>query len=184
MPLLVGLDGVHKMSKSLGNSIGLTEHADQAYGKLMSMSDDAMWHYFEVLLGRSKQEVAALQERVASGALHPMELKKDMAQEIVTRFWSAEQAEQARAAFIALFQKKDYSKAQEISLPEGTASSLWIVELLKLLGAATSSSDARRLIEGKAVSIDGELVVDVKAHVAWQQGMIVKAGKHKIYKLV
>jgi len=184
MPLLLGLDGVHKMSKSLGNSIGLAEPADQAYGKLMSMSDALMWHYFEVLLGRSKSEVAQLQERVNAGTLHPMELKKDMAHEVIVKFWSADEAESARKQFDA-FQKKDYSAAaQEVTVPADTANPVWIVDLMKLFGSVTSSSEARRLIESKAVSIDGETVADVKAQVAWQPGMVIKVGKHRIYKIV
>jgi len=183
MPLLIGLDGVHKMSKSLGNAIGLAENADTAYGKLMSMSDDLMWHYFEVLLGRTKDEVAQLQSRVAGGTLHPMELKKDMAQEVIIKFWSLDQALKAREAFTALFQQKDYSKAQEVQLPSGTACPLWIVELLKIVGAVTSSSEARRLIEGKAVHIDDNVITDFKAEIAWQSGTIIKVGKHRIYKI-
>ena len=88
MPLLEGLDGVAKMSKSLGNYIGLTEPASQAYGKLMSISDTLMWRYFALLLRKTKQEISSMQERVASGATHPMELKKEMAHDIIAKFWS------------------------------------------------------------------------------------------------
>jgi len=183
MPLLIGLDGVHKMSKSLGNYIGLAESADQAYGKLMSMSDDLMWHYFEVLLGRTKDEISQMRERVVGGTLHPMELKKDMAQAIIIKFWSLEEAQKAREAFTALFQQKDYSKAQEVGLPSSLANPIWIVELLKTLGAVTSSSEARRLIDGKAVHVDESLITDFKAEVAWKSGMIIKVGKHRIYKI-
>lgn len=184
MPLLLGLDGVHKMSKSLGNAIGLTEPADQAYGKLMSISDELMWHYFEVLLQKSTAEINGMQEQVASGTLHPMVLKKDMAAAIVAQFWSAQEAEDARAQFGAL-QKKDYAAAaQEVTIPAGTSSSVWIVDLMKLFGAVASSSEARRLIEAKAVSIDGVSIIDPKAHVLWQPGMIIKVGKHRIYKIV
>lgn len=184
MPLLKGLDGHAKMSKSLGNAIGLTEPADQAYGKLMSMSDELMWHYFEVLLGRTKSELSQMQERIARGTLHPMELKKDMAHEIVSKFWSGSQADQAQETFVALFQQKDYSKAQEVALPASTPNPLWIVELLKVLGALSSSSEAKRLIESKAVLIDDTVVVDFKAEIVWQSGMIIKVGKHRIYKIV
>lgn len=183
MPLLIGLDGVHKMSKSLGNYIGLTEPADQAYGKLMSISDDLMWHYFEVLLGRTKGEIAQMRERVVGGTLHPMELKKDMAEAIIVKFWSLDEALKAREAFTALFQQKDYSKAQEVELPSSLANPIWIVELLKTLGAVTTSSEARRLIDGKAVHIDEQLVTDFKAEIAWKSGMIIKVGKHRIYKI-
>lgn len=184
MPLLIGLDGVHKMSKSLGNAIGLTEPADQAYGKLMSISDTLMWHYYELLLNLSKAEISALQERVAAGTAHPMELKKDMAYGILVKFWSPEEADEAQKRFVALFQNKDYSKAQEISLPGDTPNPLWIVELLKKLGALTSSTEAKRLIDSKAVHIDGIAVEDFKAEIAWKSGMVIKVGKHRIYKII
>jgi tyrosyl-tRNA synthetase len=183
MPLLVGLDGVHKMSKSLGNAIGLNEPASQAFGKLMSMSDQLMWHYFELLLSRTPQEIAQMQNNVATGTLHPMQLKKDMAQEIVTRFWSADEAVQARNQFEALFQKHDYSQAQEVRLPDGFANSVWIVELLKVLGAVTTSSDAKRLIESGSVHVDEQVITDFKQEVVWKSGMIFKVGKHRIYKI-
>ena len=118
LPLLEGLDGVAKMSKSLGNAIGLAEPADQAYGKLMSISDDLMWRYYEVLLHTSEQEIAQLQKAVAKGEAHPMELKKKMAHAIIARFWSAQEADEAQQLFEELFQKKDYSHAQSVQCPE------------------------------------------------------------------
>ncbi len=183
MPLLVGLDGVHKMSKSLGNYVGLSEPAHQAFGKLMSMSDDLMWHYYELLLYKNAQQIKTMQEEVRSGVAHPMNIKKDMAQAIIARFWSATDALAAREQFEALFQKHDYSHAQEVSLPAECAQSLWIVELLRALGAVTTSSDAKRLIEGRSVHINDELLTDFKAVITWQSGDIIKVGKHRIYKI-
>jgi tyrosyl-tRNA synthetase len=183
MPLLIGLDGVHKMSKSLGNSIGLNEPASRAFGKLMSMSDLLMWHYFELLLSKTPQDITQMQQCCAAGILHPMQLKKDMAQAIVARFWSADEALQARNQFEALFQKHDYSQAQTVSLPDGCANPVWIVELLKVLGAVTTSSDAKRLIESGSVHVDEKVVTDFKHEVTWQSGMIFKVGKHRIYKI-
>ncbi len=183
MPLLKGLDGGQKMSKSLGNAIGLTESVEQVFGKLMSISDTLMWHYFELLLGKSSQEISQMQERVASGNLHPMALKKDMAHLIITKFWSSQEADNARENFEALFQKKDYSKAQTIALPSGTSNPVWIVDLLRAIGAVQSSSEAKRLIETKSVLIDGEPVAEFKASIVWKSGMIIKVGKHRIYRL-
>jgi len=183
MPLLIGLDGVHKMSKSLGNAIGLNEPASQAFGKLMSMSDQLMWHYFALLLQKTPQDIMQMQEKVAAGTLHPMQLKKDMAQEIVARFWSVKEAEQGRQQFEALFQKHDYSQAQEIALPHGFANPVWMVELLKTVGAVTTSSDAKRLIESGSVHVDEQVITDFKYEVTWKSGMIVKVGKHRIYKI-
>ena len=184
MPLLEGLDGTQKMSKSLGNVIGLAEPANEAFGKLMSISDTLMWRYFELLLGTPAAEMSQMQERVASGNLHPMSLKKDMAHKIVAKFWSAKEADEARATFEALFQKKDYSKAQEVSLPSDTQNPIWVVDLLKAIGAIKTSSEAKRLIEAGALTIDGQTISDFKASISWKQGMIIKAGKHRIYQLV
>lgn len=180
-PLLEGLDGVQKMSKSLGNSVGLAEPADQAFGKLMSIPDSGMWRYFELFLRKTHQEISQMQERIAYGTLHPMELKKEMAHGIVSKFWSEKEADQARATFESLFQKKDYSKGTQVSLPAGTPNPLWIVDLLKHLDAIDSSSQAKRLIESKAVLINDEPVTDFKAQVTYVSGMTVKVGKHKIY---
>lgn len=183
MPLLEGLDGVAKMSKSLGNYIGLTEPANQAYGKLMSISDALMWRYYALLLRKNAKEVSAMQERVASGNLHPMLLKKEMAHGIIAKFWSKPDADAAQEQFEALFQKKDYSQATQVTLPESTPKSLWIVDFLKALDAIKSSSEARRLIEGNAVKIDDQTITDFKAVVSWRPGTTVKVGKHRIFQI-
>lgn len=183
VPILEGLDGQAKMSKSLGNAIGLAEPADQAFGKLMSISDAMVWKYLQLLVGLTREQIAVLQERVASGNTHPMELKKTMAQDVVAKFWSPEQAIKARENFEAVFQRKDYSKAQEISISTDTPNPLWIVDFLKSLGAITSSSEAKRLIESGAVEIDGQSIKDFKAEVSWKKGMTIKVGKHRIYQI-
>ncbi len=183
MPLLEGLDGVQKMSKSLGNAIGLADQAVDAFGKLMSISDELMWRYFALLLSKTPAEISEMQEKVAYGTLHPMALKKDMAHQIIAKFWSEKEADLARQAFEAVFQKKDYSKAQSISIAAGTPKALWIVDLLKQIGAVKTSSEAKRLIESKSVIIDGEPVTDFKAEIQWQPGMVIKAGKHRIYRI-
>jgi tyrosyl-tRNA synthetase len=183
VPIIEGLDGVQKMSKSLGNYIGLWEPAETAYGKLMSISDTLMWKYWLLLGNKTEREVADMQAAVAAGTQHPMALKKAMAHTIVSRFWLADEADAAQNQFESLFQKKDYSAAKEVELPAGTAHELWIVDLLKLVGAIPSSSEARRLIDSKAVDIDGTLVEDFKAQVQITPGMIIKVGKHRIYKI-
>lgn len=183
-PLLEGLDGSDKMSKSLGNTVNLIDPADQAFGKLMSISDKLMWRYMEVLLYTPIAEIKQAQERVAEGTLHPMVLKKAMAHAIVARFWSEKEAGLAQAQFEALFEKKDYSQAKEVALSSTTPTLIWVVDLLKTLGAISSSSEAKRLIESGAVVIDGAVIRDFKAEITWQHGMIIKVGKHRIYKLV
>jgi len=183
-PLLEGLDGVAKMSKSLNNAIGLTETPDQAYGKLMSVSDKLMWRYYELLLSFDSDQLKQMQERVESGKLHPMDLKKDMAHGVIAKFWSESEAHQAQEAFEQLFQKKDYSQAKEAKLPSNTDNPIWIVQLLKILDAVKSSSEAKRLLQAGAVSVDAQPVTDFNAQITWKAGTIVKVGKHRIYRLI
>lgn len=181
-PLLEGIDGVQKMSKSYGNAIGLTESAEQAFGKLMSISDDLMWRYAHLLLAVDTAALETLKQGIAAGTHHPMDAKKHYAQLIVTKFWSADEAHKARAAFEAVFQQRDYTQATEKPLPG--EQTVWIVELLKYLQVVASSSEARRLIESGAVQVDGESVKEFNAQIALRSGMIIKAGKHKIFRLV
>lgn len=182
-PLLEGLDGVQKMSKSLGNAIGLNEPANQAFGKLMSIPDTLVWRYLELLLHTSSEEISSLQERIAYGSLHPMALKKSMAYDVIAKYWSKQAADKARSTFESLFQKRDYSKAQEVLLPADLPNPIWIVDFLKALAVVVHSSEAKRLIDAGAVLLDGVAVTDFKARIVWSDGMIVKAGKHKIYKI-
>ncbi len=189
VPLLEGLDGSAKMSKSLGNAIGITEPADQAFGKLMSMSDHLMWRYFELLLAKSQDEIKKMQADVTSGALHPMTLKKSMAHAIITKFWSSSEADQAQQSFEALFQKRDYSKAQVRELPLiNKKNPLWIVEFVTEIlihDTIMSSSEIRRLMEAGGLEINGEKKMDVKENLEWRVGeiYIVRIGKHRIYKI-
>lgn len=183
VPILEGLDGVQKMSKSLGNAIGLTEPADQVYGKLMSISDLLMYKYLKLLLGYHDTQLSSLEERVASGNTHPMALKKMMAHDIVEKFWSKDEADAAQEKFEAIFENKDYSQGTETELPAGTPKTLWIVEFLKSLDAVKNSTEAKRLIDAGAVKIDNEAITDFKAEITWKPGMIVKVGKHRIYKI-
>ena len=183
MPLLEGLDGVQKMSKSFGNYVGLWEPADIAYGKLMSISDELMWRYHLLLLGMSEQDILSLQKDVHHTIKHPMVVKKEMAFAIIKRFWSEKEAQTAQQQFEALFQKHDYSKAQEVDILSHFTKPVWIVDLLKKLGALTTSSEAKRLIESNAVSIDDGVINDFKAEITCKPGMIIRVGKHKFYKI-
>lgn len=184
MPLLEGLDGIHKMSKSLGNTIGLAEPADQAYGKLMSISDNLMWRYFKLLLGIDDVQISQWQSRVASESTHPMELKKQMAHDIIAKFWSKQDAKKAQETFEALFQKHDYSKATDMIIPSATPNPLWIVDLIKMAAGRASSSEIKRLIEAGAISIDENQVKDFNAKITLKNGLILRVGKHKFFKIV
>jgi tyrosyl-tRNA synthetase len=184
MPLLEGLDGVAKMSKSYGNDIGLAEPAADAYGKLMSMSDTLMWRYYEVLLQMPVAEIAQLKADVAASKAHPMDLKKLLAFKIIARFWSEQEAHDAQQNFEQLFQKKDLSQAQEFVLAPTVPETLSIIELVKLLDPSLSNSEIRRLILANAISLDEQKCIDPKAIIALTVGLVVRVGKHRFYKLV
>ena len=184
LPILPGLDGIEKMSKSLGNAIALNEPADQAYGKLMSISDDLMWQYYHLLLHKTETEIDALKQAVNTNAAHPMDLKKQMAHDIIARFWSLDQADDAQKIFEELFQKRDYSHAQAVDSSKYFGQDVWIVDLLKHLNSVPSTSEARRLIEAGAVTIDGKKITDFKAQLQIRPETYVKVGKHRFYKLV
>jgi len=176
MPILEGLDGKEKMSKSLNNYIGLSEDPVNAYGKLMSISDELMFRYYDLLLNQKNKK---------NSNIHPMELKKEMAFLVISKFWSTKEAELAKNNFEKVFQKNDYSNVKEVDLSsKNTSNPIWIVELLKTLGAIKSSSDARRLIESNAVKIDNNIIKDFKAEINWvSKKTLIKVGKHKIYRL-
>lgn len=182
-PLLEGLDGVNKMSKSLGNYIGLAELADQAFGKIMSISDNLMWRYYEVLLFKTHAQIEAMQQDVLYGMKHPMDLKKSLAHEVVARFWSVQEADLAKQSFEDIFQKKEFASIDEIDCLSNFKEPVWIVDLLKFLKSVASTSEAKRLIESGAVSVDQNKVTDFKAYITLASGMLIKVGKHKFYKI-
>jgi tyrosyl-tRNA synthetase len=125
-----------------------------------------------------------MQAQVADSSVHPMDLKKQMAFGIIQEFWSQTDAIAAQENFIALFQKKDLSQGKQVVLPTAMSNPVWVIDLLKELGAISSTSEGKRLIESSAVSIDGKTVTEFKEEVAWQAGMSIKVGKHRIYLLV
>lgn len=184
VPLLEGLDGVEKMSKSLGNAVGLIDKPSDAYGKLMSIPDELVYRYFMLLLNYQQVQIEVMKKDVAAGTMHPMKLKKQMAHELVTAFWAKTDADEAQKQFEALFQQKDFSQAAIVEVPDSfKQADVWIVTLLQELKAVGSSSDAKRLMESGAVLVDDVVVREFKAVVRVVSGMIVKAGKHKIYKI-
>ena len=181
-PLLEGLDGVQKMSKSLGNYIGITDAPGEMFGKLMSISDDLMWRYFEVLSFRSLDDINALKKSVADG-MNPRDAKFELGQEIVARFHSEAEATGARQEFISRFQQG--SMPEEI--PEVTLESqdgkLGIAHLLKNAGLVSSTSDAFRMIKQGAVKIDGERVEDRALRLAAGTTSVYQVGKRKFARV-
>jgi tyrosyl-tRNA synthetase len=159
MPLLEGLDGVKKMSKSLDNYIGITEAPDSMFGKLMSISDTLMWRYFELLSFRPLSEIADLKS-AAAGGRNPRDIKFELAREIVTRFHDASAAERAQRNFTSRVSEKAVPEDLPLKVLEVEGTELRIANVLKLSGLAASTSEANRKIEEGAVRIDGERVAD------------------------
>ena len=182
MPLLVGLDGVEKMSKSKGNYVGITEAPGEMVGKLMSISDELMWRYFELLSFRPMAEIAKLRRDCAAGA-NPRDAKVALAQEVVARFHSPADAEQALATFEARFR----GGAMPESMPELTIESagagIAIANLAKQAGVVASTSEALRLIDGRGLKLDGEVVADKHATVAAGSTVVVQAGKRRFARV-
>jgi len=173
-PLLEGLDGVQKMSKSLDNYIGITDAPADMFGKLMSVSDDLMWRYFDVLSFRSLEEIHALRRRVDDG-LNPRDAKFELAREIVARFHDAAAAEKAQATFVARFQQGAMPEDMpELSLA-AEGGRLGIAHLLKNAGLVSSTSEAFRMIKQGAVRIDGERIED--------RGLEIQTGSTAVYQV-
>lgn len=181
LPILEGLDGIQKMSKSYGNTIGLAEPTDQAYGKIMSISDTLMWRWYSLLLKTTDEEITQMQQKVLEEKMHPMALKKELAFKIIERFWSKIAAQEAQDAFEHLFQKRDFTHAQEVKLPHQAIN---LVDLLIQLEAVESKSEARRLIEANAVTIGNNKMINPKASVQITAGLHIKVGKYKFYKVL
>ena len=178
MPLLEGLDGINKMSKSMGNYIGITESPQEMFGKLMSISDTLMWRYFALLSFLSNAEIARLKKAVDDGG-NPRDAKVLLAQEIVTRFHSRKDAEDALTDFEARFQKGMLPDGiPEISTPAGS-----IAQVLKVTGLTQSTSEALRMIDGGGVRLDGEKVSDRGLVLPAGDTVILQVGKRKFARV-
>ena len=181
-PLLEGLDGVQKMSKSLDNYVGITEPPGEMFGKILSISDELMWRYFEVLSFRPLAEIAGLKEAVDEGR-NPRDVKYELATEIVTRFHGAADAERAQAEFVARFQKG----ALPEEIPELTIGSsegrLGIAHLLRDAGLVASTSEAFRMIKQGAVRVDGERVEDRAREMPAGSSHVYQVGKRRFARV-
>ncbi len=183
LPILEGLDGVQKMSKSLGNYVGITDSPDSMFGKLMSISDDLMWRYFELLSWRPAAEVARLAEEVQAGR-NPRDVKMELAGEIISRFHDAQAARQAADDFVARFRRGEIpDDLPEVRLP-APADGLLIGNLLKQAGLAPSTSEALRLIAQGGVQLDGERVSDKGLKLAAGGSHVVQVGKRRFARVI
>jgi tyrosyl-tRNA synthetase len=182
MPLLEGLDGVQKMSKSLGNYVGITDAPGEMFGKIMSVSDELMWRYFELLSFRTLDDITGLKQRVADG-LNPRDAKFELAHEIVERFHDAAAASAANREFVARFQQGAMpDDMPELSLPSKDGR-LGIAHLLKQAGLVSSTSEAFRMIKQGAVKIDGVKVEDRALEIDAGSTCIYQVGKRKFSRV-
>ncbi|REL34285.1 tyrosine--tRNA ligase [Thalassotalea euphylliae] len=182
MPLLEGLDGVQKMSKSLGNYIGITDTPTEMFGKIMSISDDLMWRYYDLLSFKPIEEIDAFKQQIADGA-NPRDVKIELAKEIIARFHDQAAADAAHQEFINRFQKG----AMPDEMPELTVATtdgvIAIANLLKEAGLVASTSEAMRMIKQGAAKIDGEKVADNKVQVESGTTAVYQVGKRKFARV-
>ena len=179
MPILEGLDGVQKMSKSLNNYIGITEEPKEIYAKTLSVSDDLMWRYYELLSERSLEEISTMKEEVEKGTLHPKVVKENLALELVTRFYNEELATLAKSEFDNVFKANLLpSDMNEMEAEEG----IWICKALVDAGIEPSTSQARRDIKQGAVRVDQEKISDEKMNLDAGE-YILQVGKRKFAKV-
>ncbi len=173
MPLLEGLDGVQKMSKSLGNYIGITESPRDMFGKVMSISDELMLRYYELLSDITNERL----EQIKKGSIHPKEAKEELALEIVNKYHGEGAAKKAREEFNEIFKNKGLPEdIEEVNLKK-EGNSIWLAKAIALAGLAKSTSEAKRLIEQGGVEVDGEKVIDSKKEIAADKKYLLKVGK-------
>ncbi|MCL2789624.1 MAG: tyrosine--tRNA ligase [Desulfobulbus sp.] len=184
MPLLEGLDGVNKMSKSLGNYIGISEPPDSIFGKIMSISDELMFRYYELLSDLSMAEITVLRENIASGQLHPKSVKARLAKEMVARFHDPAAAEEAERTFEQVFARHETpDEIEEVRLVPAE-NEIWIPKLLLDAGLVKSTSDGRRMIQQHAVTLDGAKVEDSNAVIPTKGTVLLKVGKRRFCRVV
>ena len=183
LPLLVGTDGVQKMSKSFGNAIGITESAREMYGKVMSISDQQMWNYYELLSALPMEEIGRLKQATADGQFHPMEAKRRLAVEITGRFHDPKSAQSAEEEFTRVFSRRE--TPQDVGEVRLAAKSgrIPVAQLLAETGLAPSRSEARRLLEQKAVTINGSRLSDPAGQIEANGTHLIQVGKRRFKKV-
>jgi tyrosyl-tRNA synthetase len=185
-PILEGLDGVEKMSKSLNNYIGINEPPEEIFGKVMSISDSLMWRYYELLTDLTVPEIRELQKKTEDGRLHPMEVKQKLAAQIVQDFHSEEAAEAARGHFAQVFQKRERPEEMPEFERPATQEPVNIVDLVVEVGFAESKGKARNLIKQGGIRVDDTKVVEVTAKLKTTPGtqITLRVGKRKFGRVL
>jgi len=181
-PLLVGLDGANKMSKSLDNYIGISENANSMFGKIMSISDEMIFYYFKLLTGKTAEELKLIEETLADKDKNPRDLKVRLAKEVIAAYHTAEEAEAAEEEFNRIFREKQ--KPTEMPEIKLEAKEYPILDLLTAAGLISSKNDGRRLIEQGGVRVNDEVQTDVQKIITVERGMILQVGKRKFVKVV
>jgi tyrosyl-tRNA synthetase len=184
-PLLEGTDGVQKMSKSLGNYIGIDEPASEIFGKVMSIADELMWRYYELLTDLTVEEIDTLRKGASKGERNPRDIKAELAKRIIADFHPAEAAEAAEAEFVRRFRNKETpDEVEERTLPTNYPKGWDLSTLLSSVGLASSKAEARRLIQQGGVSVDGERQMS-DCETLWQPGMtaLLKVGKRRFVRV-
>ncbi|MBI2092906.1 MAG: tyrosine--tRNA ligase [Deltaproteobacteria bacterium] len=179
MPLLVGTDGVRKMSKSYGNYIGITDSPNEMFGKLMSISDELMWQYYELLSDLNVSEIKKLKNDVAGGSYHPKQAKVDLAKEIVSRYHGSKEALAAEKEFEAVFAKKN----EPAEIAEHHTKKNLVADIVSEAKLAASKSEAKRLIEQGGVSLNSERVKNINAKLLKSGEYMLKVGKRKFCRI-
>jgi tyrosyl-tRNA synthetase len=182
MPLLEGTDGVNKMSKSLNNFIGIDEPANQMFGKIMAISDDLMWRYFELLSFKSLAEVARIREGTLNGR-NPRDVKFELALELVTRFHDEKRSREAHESFVRQFSEglaPENVTEYQVQCENGMCS---LVSTIKTLGLCSSTSDARRLIKQRAVKLDGQVVDELDSNLQVNTKILIQVGKRRFARV-
>ncbi|MEC8561051.1 MAG: tyrosine--tRNA ligase [Pseudomonadota bacterium] len=183
LPLLEGLDGEMKMSKSLGNYIGLDEDPDEIFGKIMSISDSLMWRYFELVCGTKRDEINKMKVSVSNG-MNPRDLKYNLAESVVSRLYDENISDRAKSAFIQKFKHGlQPDKIDEFCFESNNGSSS-ITQVLKASGLTQSTSEARRLVAQKGIKIDGQTIADEKMSVKKGDTFVIQVGKRRFKRVV
>ena len=184
LPLLEGTDGVKKMSKSFNNYIGINEPAKEIFGKVMSISDDLMLRYYELVSSISNEDLAQLKDDITSGKVHPKDAKANLGKEVVSRYHSHDQAAAAAIEFANIFKKKEVPDKVPAFKPDWVNTELVLANLLNDAGLVRSNSDGRRMIKQGAVSVNGEKVIDQDYKLPKGGEYLIKVGKRKSVKIL
>lgn len=183
MPLLVGLDGTEKMSKSKGNYIGVTESAQEIFGKVMSVSDELMWNYYELLSSKTLKEIINLKKEVAEGRAHPKVAKVELAKEIIAQFYNSSEAEKSEKEFEKIFSKKEMpSEIEEVVIKKGN--NYLLVDLLLTLNMVSSKGEARRMIKQSGISVNEKKISDIDETIEGAGEVVLRVGKRKFKKVL